>query len=91
MQEGLLGGAVPAEDTRAEKSELPPQHLPAAASPLPGEPYGATGNTCHCIRDSQGQSRGKERRRGPGNKSPRQKMPREKEHRAAKNNTKPSV
>lgn len=36
MQEGLLGGAVPAEDTRAEKSELPPQHLPAAASPLPG-------------------------------------------------------
>lgn len=90
MKEGLLVG-VPAEDTRVEKSELPLQHLQSAASPLPGGPYGATGNTCHCIWDSYKQSRGKERRRCPENKSPRQKLSREKEHRASKNNTRASV
>lgn len=48
MKEQLLVG-VPAEDTRVEKTELPLQHLQAAASPLPGGHYGATGYTCHCI------------------------------------------
>lgn len=35
MKEGLLVGAVPAEDTRVEKSELPLQHLQAGLHHFP--------------------------------------------------------
>lgn len=83
LKEGLLVGAVQGWEAR--------QHLQAAASPLPGEPYGATGNTRHCIRNSHEQSTGKEHRRCPGNKAPRQKVAREKGHGASKNNTRAGV
>lgn len=55
--------------------------LQAGPSPPPWGPHGATGHTCHCIRDSHNQGRGKEQRRRPGKKSPGQKVSREKEHR----------